>query len=217
MLRRPAPGWRGAALAFLLIALACAKDSVGPSGDARLILFADLTGTSVTTVVVNVTAPDIPTPLVFNTAVLDGIAWDTISVPAGSHRSISMRAYDAGGIETHTGSTQLDIKPGTNATIIIVLQPLTGDVPITVSLGSQTVTVTPVALQLAPGDTARLAGAITDWLGHAVAGSLRWATSDPSIATVDANGLVTAVQSGSTTVVATFEGAGGHATVTVAP
>jgi hypothetical protein len=166
-------------------------------------------------VVVNVTASDISAPLVFNIAVVNGIATDTIAIPAGSNRTIAMQAYDAKGVETHSGSTVVDIQPGTNPTITVVMQPLTGDLPITVSLGSQTVVVSPSALQLPAADTARLTAAITDWTGHPVSGSVRWATSDPSVATVDASGLVTAVRSGSTTVVATFQGAGGHATVTV--
>jgi hypothetical protein len=207
----------GATLAFLLAAAACGENTVDPRGDARLLLFANLAGTSVTTVVVGVSAPDIPATLVFNIAVVNGVASDTIAIPAGSRRTIDMRAYDGNGVETHSGSVVVDIVPGTNATITIVMQPLTGDLPITVSLGSQTVTVSPGALQLAARDTARLAASITDWNGHAVVGSVRWATSDPSIATVDGSGLVTAVHSGSTTVVATFQGAGGHAIVTVAP
>lgn len=207
-------GLKGAMVAFLLTAAAC-DSSVGPNSDAKLVLFANLAGTSVTTVVVNVTASDIPSPLVFNIAVNNGIASDTIGIPAGSHRTIDMRAYNASGVETHSGSTVVDIQPGTNPTITVVMQPLTGDLPITVSLGSQTVTVSPSALQLPAADTARLAASITDWNGHPVSGSVRWATSDPSVATVDATGLVTAVRSGSTTIVATFQGAGGHATITV--
>ena len=206
----------GATLACLLLtASACDKSAVDPQGDARLVLFANLAGTSVRTVVVNVSAPDIPTALVFNIAVVNGIATDTIAIPAGSHRTIGMQAYDAAGVETHSGSVVVDIQPGTNATITVVLQPLTGNLPITVSLGSQTVTVTPSALLLAARDTSRLSGSITDWNGHAVVGSVRWATSDPSVATFDSSGLVTGVRAGSTIVVATFQGAGGHATVTV--
>src|ERR1700757_2871690 len=124
MLHKPFRILVGAALAVLLTA-GCDPNSTGPGGDARLVLFANLSGTSVTTVVVNVNAPDIPAPLVFNIAVVNGIASDTIAVPAGSHRSIDLRAYDGNGVETHSGSTLLDIQPGTNATITIVMQPLT--------------------------------------------------------------------------------------------
>ena len=78
-------------------------------------------------------------------------------------------------------------------------------------------TVTPTAAALATGDTVRLATAITAWNGSPVSGTIRWATHDPGIATVDSAGLVTAVHAGSTTVTATFSGAAGRATITVTP
>jgi len=207
---------RLALLAGLLVALACGE-SVAPSNEATLILFADVSGTAVATVVVNVTAPDLPSPLVFNIPVVSGIASDTITVRAGSHRVIAMRAYDAEGVETHSGSAQITIQPGLNPTITLVMQPLTGDVPITLTLGSRTVVVSPNTLTLVVGDTSRLSASISDWNGAAVAGTVKWATNDPGVATVDDNGLVTATHAGTTTVAATFQGAGGHATVTVTP
>jgi len=206
-----------AILPCVLASASCGNDAVGPTGEARLVLFADVSGTSVATVVVDVTAPDIPTALVFNVPVVNGQAMDTILVPAGSNRTIAMRAYDAGGVETHSGSTVLNVAPGTRATVSITLRPLIGDLPITVTLGSRTVAVTPTAATLAAADTVRLAAAITDWNGSAVSGTIRWATHDPGIATVDSAGLVTAVHAGSTTVTATFSGAAGRATITVTP
>jgi uncharacterized protein YjdB len=122
-----------------------------------------------------------------------------------------------GGVETHSGSKVLNIAPGTNATITITLQPLTGDLPITATLGSRSVAVTPTAATRAAADTVRLTAAITDWNGSPVSGTIRWATHDPGIATVDSAGLVTAVHAGSTTVTATFSGAAGRATITVTP
>jgi hypothetical protein len=167
--------------------------------------------------VVDVSAPDIPTPLVFNITVVAGVAMDTIVVPAGSNRTIVMRAYDVGGVETHSGSKVLNIAPGTNATITITLQPLTGDLPITATLGSRRVAVTPSARTLAPNDTAHLSAAITDWNGSPVVGTVKWATHDPGVATVDNAGIVTAVHAGTTTVTGTFSGAAGRATITVTP
>jgi uncharacterized protein YjdB len=206
-----------ATLACLLVAAACGKNGVGPTGEATLVLVADVSGTSVATVVVDVTAPDIPTALVFNIPVTNGVAAGTVVVPAGSDRTITMQAYDAGGVETHSGSTTLNIQPGTNPTITLVLQPLTGDVPITVTLGSVTVSVSPATVSLVVGDTARLTASIADWSGNAVVGTVRWATHDPGIAAVDGAGLVTAEHAGSTTVTATFQGAAGRVTVSVTP
>jgi Bacterial Ig-like domain (group 2) len=206
-----------AILPCVLASVSCGKDAVGPTDEAKLVLFADVSGTSAATVVVDVSAPDIPTALVFNIKVVGGVAMDTIVVPAGSNRTIVMRAYDVGGVETHSGSKVLNIAPGTNATITITLQPLTGDLPITATLGSRSVAVTPTAATRAVSDTVRLTAAITDWNGSPVSGTIRWATHDPGIATVDSAGLVTAVHAGSTTVTATFSGAAGRATITVTP
>jgi len=200
-----------------MVVAACEPNGVGPMKDAALVLVADVSTTSVATVVVDVTAADIPTTLVFNITVVNGVAAGTIVVPAGSQRTVAMRAYDAAGVETHSGSVTLNVQPGTNPTITINLQPLTGDVPISVTLGSITVSVTPTTLTRAVADTSRLKASITDWNGLAVSGAVRWATHDPGIATVDDGGLVTAVHAGSTTVVATFQGAAGRATITVTP
>lgn len=203
--------------AGLVLLLACGKSGVEPAGEATLFLSADVSGTSVATVVVDVTAPDIPTALVFNLPVANGTAAGAIVVPAGSQRTIAMRAYDAGGVKTHSGSVVLNVQPGANPTITLVMQPLTGDIPITVTLGSVSITVTPPTLTLAVGATAPLAASITDWNGSPIVGSVRWATNNPGIAAVDETGVVTAVGVGSTQVVATFQGAGGQAAVSVTP
>ena len=104
--------------------------------DASLLVQADLSATAVMTVVVEVTAADIPTPLVFNIPVVDRVASGPVTIPSGSNRTITMRAFDAGGVETHHGSVTVNIQPGTNPTISIVLMPLTGSVPIDATLGS---------------------------------------------------------------------------------
>jgi len=70
---------------------------------------------------------------------------------------------------------------------------------------------------LAQGGTVQLAASITDWNGNPATGTIAWATLDPSIATVDATGLVTGVGLGSTKIAATFHGATGTATVGVTP
>jgi hypothetical protein len=108
-----------ATLGYAVAFASCGQDTVAPAGEAKLVLFADVSGTSVSTVVVEVTAPDITTPLVFNIQVSNGVATDTIVVPAGSQRTIAMRAFDGSAIETHSGSTSLNIAPGTNATVTI--------------------------------------------------------------------------------------------------
>lgn len=204
------------ALASLLLASAC-HQVAEPSRDATLTIRADISGTSVVTMVVEVSAPDIPTAVIFNIPVTDGLASGSITVPAGSNRTVTLLGYDAGGVETHSGSVTLNIQPGTNPTLAVVLQPLTGQLPIHATLGSITVAVAPALDTLAIGNTVPLTASVTDWNGNPVVGTIAWATSDPGVAVVDGSGLVTAVGAGTTAISATFQGAAGSATVTVHP
>jgi len=206
-------------LASLLASAACSRDASGPpdDGTATLIIRADLLGTAVASVVVEVAAPDIPTTLVFNVAITNGVALGMITVPAGTNRTVTLRAYDGGGVETHEGSITLNIQPGSNPTISLVLTPLTGDLPITVTLGSVTVAVTPTPDTLARGAVVQLTAAITDWNGDQMTGTVKWASDNPGVAIVDASGLVTGMGVGTTTIAATFRGVAGTATVRVTP
>ena len=212
-----ARSWLFVALACLLAGLSCDR-TTAPGSTATLMIVADVSGTGVATVVVEVTAADIPAPLVFNiTPITGGVAAGAITVPSGSNRTVSLRAYDAGGVETHVGTVTLTIQPGSNPTLAVTLRPLTGGVPITVTLGSVTVAVLPTSLTLAPGDTARLTASITDWDGTPVLSTLAWATLGPGVATVDGGGLVRGVGPGTTKVSGTYNGATGTATVSVGP
>ena len=188
--------------------------------EAKLLLQADLSGTAVATVVVQVTAADIPSPLVFNVPVAQSQAIGTITVPAGSSRTISLRAYDAGGVATHAGSVTVDIQPGANPMITIVLQPLAGDLPITVTLGSFTVTVTPSLDTLLVGDTISFTATIHDANGNPVSAQVAWGTLTPARASIVTTGLqtgrVTANRPGQTSVLATYGGTAATATVIVA-
>ncbi|HEU5262511.1 MAG TPA: PQQ-dependent sugar dehydrogenase [Gemmatimonadales bacterium] len=218
-------GWsRLAVAAASVVALGgcLSRDVTEPPGSGRAItLFvrADVSASGVAIVAVEVTAPDITTPLVFNIPIANGIASGTITVPTGSSRTITMRAFDAGGVETHRGAVTVSIQPGSNPTIALVLVPLAGDVPIDVTLGSFVVTVTPAADTLPIGGTAMLTATIVDANGDPVIEPVTWATLDPDIATVASTGdrtaQVTAVEPGETSVVAAFGGSGGSAAIVV--
>ena len=81
-----------------------------------------------------------------------------------------------------------------------------------------TVAVTPTANALIVGQTAALVATAKDASGNVIAGrAVQWATSNASIATVTAAGVVTAVAEGTTTVSAIVEGKTGQATVSVSP
>src|SRR5438105_14412327 len=119
------------ALAPLLLLASCHPSPDPPAqGQAHLAVTANVVGTAVATVVVEVTAPDISTPLVFNIVVADGVASGTITIPAGTARRITIRAFDAGGVLTHSGAATVSVQAGTNPTVSLTLTPLAGDVPI---------------------------------------------------------------------------------------
>jgi len=204
--------------ASVLVLGACSDAAVAPGqGDGTLVVRADISSTTIATLVAEVTAPDIATPLIFNIPISGGVAAGTITIPAGSDRTVTLRAYDAGGTLTQSGSATLTVQAGANTTVAITLTPLTGDQPIVVTLGSYTITVTPPSPTIAKGGTTQLAVSITDWNGNPTTGTVAWATQNPGIATVDSTGLVTGTGAGTTKIAATFHGATGTATVTVTP
>ncbi|WP_419165948.1 Ig-like domain-containing protein [Candidatus Palauibacter sp.] len=77
--------------------------------------------------------------------------------------------------------------------------------------------ITPSTLRLeALGDTARLVAEVLDRRGQVVTGaSVTWESGDPSVATVDAAGLVTAAGNGTVSITASAEAASDTAAVTV--
>ena len=81
-----------------------------------------------------------------------------------------------------------------------------------------TVTVNPGSATLsALGETARFTAEVRDQNGQAMAGTtVAWASSDASVATVDASGQVTAMDNGNATITATASSVSGTAAVTVA-
>jgi Big-like domain-containing protein len=207
-------------LPVLVASAACGdRNTIEPPGsnDAALAVRADVSGTQVAVVVVQVTAPDITTPLVFNIPITGGIASGTITVPAGSSRTITLRAYDAGGVMTHTGSAVVTLQEGTDPTLSIVLTPLTGNLPITATLGSFVVTVTPALNSLGYPATAQLTATIKDTQGNPAPGTPAWATLNPGVAVVSSTGFVTATGPGTTTISAVFQGVTGTATIVVTP
>ena len=78
-------------------------------------------------------------------------------------------------------------------------------------------TVAPVSTPLeALGDTVRLSASVIDNAGQAMPDIVvQWTTADPSVAIVDAGGLVTAVANGTAVVTATASGASGTTTIAV--
>ncbi len=105
-----------------------------------------------------------------------------------------------------------------SATITATSGSSSGSATVSVAQEVSAVTVTPVTASIAAlGDTLRLTAEALDGNEHVVAGSeFSWESSDATVASVDATGLVTAVASGSATITATAGDASGNAAVTVA-
>src|SRR5258708_38462440 len=78
------------------------------------------------------------------------------------------------------------------------------------------VSVTPATASVTVGGTAQLTGVAKDAAGNTLSGqSFGWSSNNTGVATVSANGLVTAVTAGSATLSATSGGRTGSAAVTV--
>jgi len=88
---------------------------------------------------------------------------------------------------------------------------------VTVEQLAATIMVTPATLTLAEGDTARLTAVVADSNGVAIEGAaVTWTSADETAATVDAEGLVTAVRAGTeTSVIASMGSAADTAAVSV--
>ena len=204
----------------LFAAAACTDSATAPGvpdGHARLRLSVNTASTPVNTLVVEVTAPDLAKRLAFNLKVQNGVAEGSITVPAGSGRTVTLRAFDTRQIETHRGSRTLDVRSGTNPTMSINMLPLDGSQPIQAVLGSIVVSVSPAADTVAAGDTVRLRATIRDQNGAVVAGQVQWATLNAGVATVDAQGLVTGRAAGEAQIVAVYAGVAASARVVVTP
>jgi hypothetical protein len=80
-----------------------------------------------------------------------------------------------------------------------------------------TVAVSPATVKVAAGKTTQLTALLSAANGQPLAGrQVTWATSDATLATVSASGLVTAYSEGDVTITASSEGKSGSGTVTVA-
>jgi hypothetical protein len=207
---------RPAALAIVCAALGAA---CGGSRDAEVgefVLNANLAGTTVSTLSVVVTAPDIATPLAFNIQQQNGTATGTLRLPPGDARLITVQAFDTLGQLTHEGSKTVNVVPGQNPPVSIPVISRAGQVLITAVLGPVAITVTPLPAAMIVHETAQLRATIIAPNGDVLPGPVEWATTNPTIATVDQAGNVEIVGGGLVQIVATYSGVAA-ATQTKAP
>ncbi|HEX8211290.1 MAG TPA: Ig-like domain-containing protein [Longimicrobium sp.] len=131
---------------------------------------------------------------------------------AWSSTSEAIASVSSGGMVTSTA-------PGT-VTIRATADGKTGEVTLTITprpIGS--VTVSPQAASIIAGTTQQLTAAVFDTAGGPLADRpVTWTSSDPAVATVAANGMVSAIRAGGpVTITATAEGKSGTAAITVTP
>ena len=127
---------------------------------------------------------------------------------AWTSSATSVASVDASGLVTAAANG--------SATITATAGSASGTAPVTVAQRAATVTVTPPVDTLVMGAGVQLTAEAADANGHTVAGAeFAWSSSDTSVASVDATGLVTSVGTGQATVTATASGVTGRAALTV--
>ena len=208
-------------VSLLLALAACGDDPAGPDtpGDlASIRVSANVSSTPIDLLVVTVSAPDIAVAPVFNLPVNNGVASGTVRVPPGNARQFSVTAFDASGEITHEGSATRNVQRGQNPPLAIPLTPRSGQVPLTISFGDFSVVVTPAAqaIDLTEETSLQLTVIVTNAEGAAVPmPEVGWATTDPSRAQVNSQGLVTLLLSGEVDIVATYNGIAGISHLTL--
>ncbi len=153
-------------------------------------------------------APGVHTPL---TATAYDAAQNPLTdrVITWSTSSASVATVDANGMMIAVG-------PG-NATITATSEGKSGTATVTVSQAPvATVAVTPSPLSMSVGQSTQLTATLKDAQGNILNGrAVTWSSSNSGVATVSAQGLVTAVAAGATTITATSETKTGSDAVTI--
>ena len=134
--------------------------------------------------------------------VMDGIpvAW--------SSADTTVAVVDSAGLVTAVG--------GGAATVTARAGDASGDAIVSVMQSVDSVTVSPPADTIAPGDTLRLIAQAYDAIGHMVVGaSFTWSSSNAAVATVDPSGLVRGAGEGTATITASAGDVSGTSEITV--
>jgi uncharacterized protein YjdB len=134
-----------------------------------------------------------------------------------SGRSIVWSSSNTGIATTTPGGSATGVAPGT-ATITATSEGKIGTATLVVTPAPvASVTVAPATATIKRGDTKQFTATAKDASGNVLSGrTFTWTSSDPSIATVDQNGVVTGIAEGKNVVItATTDGKSGTAILTV--
>ena len=194
---------RCAVAAFLVFVAACGGGSGG--------------GEPVRTVAtVTVSSPTL-TPKQGDTLQLSAVARDQFGeVMPGTTASWSSSAPS---VATISSTGLLQALAGGSVTVTATIDNVPGSLTLTVTARvTTTVTVGSPTQALQVGETVQLTAVARDQFGDVVAGkTATWSTSDATIATVSAAGVVQAVAPGTVVATATIDGVPGAQTLTVSP
>ncbi|MXX68734.1 MAG: hypothetical protein F4Y74_07225 [Gemmatimonadales bacterium] len=128
------------------------------------------------------------------------VAWTSSDVSVGT--------VDGSGLVTAAGNGETTVTAASGG--------LSGEARVSVMQSVRSVTVSPSAGRIMPGDTLRLSARAVDGNGHAVAGAeFAWSSSDVSVASVDGTGLVLGVAPGEAAIRAVSGTVEGTADITV--
>ena len=130
--------------------------------------------------------------------------------PAWSSASTAIATVSSSGVVTGVaaGST----------TITASADGVSANASVTVAAAGQPLPVmAPTTLTLPVGSAGNLTVSMRDPSGNTVPATFTWSTSNASVATVDVNGRVTGVSTGSATITATADGKSASALVTIIP
>ena len=180
-----------------------------------------VSGTAVVTVAQAVAAVEMAPGSATLTALGDTLRLTAEASDANGHAVAGVPAVWSSGAPdvAVVGSTGLlTARSNGTATVTATAGGMSGSATVTVAQAVAAVEMAPGSATLtALGDTLRLTAEASDANGHAVAGAaIGWASSDASVAAVDASGMVTAAANGSATIAATAGSVSGTAAVTVA-
>ena len=220
---RPLPGaavaWTSADTLVATVDSAGLVTAVG-NGTATVTAAADsASGTAAVSVEQTVASvsvePDSAALLVGDTVRLSATAFDALggevagAAFAWTSADTLVAVVDSAGLVTAVGKG--------SATITATSGNASGTAAVTVRPPAPSVVVSPAAATIGPGDTLRLVAEAFDESGQRVDDlSFTWSSSDGSVATVDASGLVRGVAEGTATITASADDASGTSEITVA-